>query len=61
MGRVKEMLLERPFTETESMYSLSDRLLREIECDLAQPGIPEDYERDLIRLKDALIEARRYT
>lgn len=61
MGRVKELLLgDRAFTEQESMYSLADKMLREIEADLALPNKNEQFERDLIRLREALIEIRRY-
>ena len=56
MGAVKSQLLENPFTVTESMWSLSKRLLVEVDMDLSYPDIPEEYERDLVRLRTALKE-----
>ena len=56
MGHVKSLLLENPFSVTESMWSLSKRLLAEVDMDLSYPDCPEDYERDLIRLRTALKE-----
>lgn len=60
VGRVKEMLERRPFSVQESMYNLANRMLPEIECDLNMTGIPEEQERDLIRLRDALKEILKY-
>jgi hypothetical protein len=60
VGKVKEMLERRPFSVQESMYSLARRILPEVECDLNMTEIPEDQERDLIRLRDALKEIIKY-
>ena len=60
MGRVKEMLFQRPFSAQESMYNLARRLLPEVECDLNMTGVPEEQERDLIRVRDALKEIIKY-
>lgn len=56
MGAVKQLLLEKPFSERESLYNLARRLLDEIDIDLSYPDLPEDQERDLIRLRDACKE-----
>jgi hypothetical protein len=56
MGRVKELLQDKPFTEEESMFSLAKRLTVAVDCDLSYVKIPEGYERDLIRLRTALKE-----
>lgn len=58
MGRVKEMLLEKPFKpeQGESLFNLARRMLREIDKDLSYETLPQDYERDLVRLKATLEE-----
>lgn len=61
MGRVKELLLERPFNaEQESVYNLAKRLLVGVDVELEMTGIPEEHERDLVRLRTALKEVIEY-
>ena len=61
MSKIKDKLLEHPFkAEQESVYNLSKRLLVGVEVELGMTGIPEEHERDLIRLRTALKEIIEY-
>ena len=61
MGAVKDILVDRPYlAEQESVFSLSRRLLAGVDVELGMTGVPEDYERDLVRLRTAIKEIIEY-
>ena len=61
MGRVKEMLFDRPFSaEQESVYNLARRMKGGVELELMASDLANDKERDLVRLKTACEEIIEY-
>ena len=61
MGRVKQILIDRPFNaEQESVFSLARRLLVGVDVELQMTGLPDEYERDLVRLRMAIREIIEY-